>query len=90
MSRAYLNYEVSPDLQQRRDRRKRFRDWFLSTHTPVGQVDVLKLAKDTRVAYRTALALLRELRDEGLAGHQVVKQNKYGLKLDIPVWSRVK
>jgi len=88
MSRAYLNYEVSPDLQQRRDRRKRFRDWFLQL--PVGQVDVLKLAKDTRVAYRTALALLRELRDEGLAGHQVVKQNKYGLKLDIPVWSRIK
>jgi Fic family protein len=88
MSRPYLNYEASPDLRQRRDRRKRFRDSFLNL--PFGMLDVMKLAKDTRVAYRTALALLRELRDEGLATHEVVKQNKYGLKLDVPMWSRIK
>lgn len=88
MSRAYLNHQVSPELQYRRDRRERFRDWFLTL--PIGMLDVLKLAKDTRVAYRTALAFLRELRDEGLVDHEVIKQNKYGLKLDVAVWSRIK
>jgi Fic family protein len=88
MSRAYLNYEVSPDLQQRRDRRKRFRERFLQL--PLGMFSSAELALDTGIPWRTALAYLQELRREGLVNHNIVKRNKYGLKLDTPVWSRVK
>ena len=88
MNRAYLNYEVSPELQCRRNRRERFREQFLQL--PFGMFDVCDLANNTNIPWRTALAYLKELRREGLVEHEIVKQNKYGLKLDMPVWSRIK
>ena len=87
MSRAYLNHQPNHNSIQRHKRRERFRERFM--RLPLGMFSLVELALDTGIPWRTALAYLKELRREGLVEHEIVKQNKYGLKLDVPVWSRI-
>lgn len=88
MSRTVLNHQGSPDTACRHRRRERFRKRFLQL--PYGMFDVYDLALNVGIPLQTALAYLRELHREGLVKHEVIKRNLHGLKLDMPVWSRIK
>lgn len=74
-------------LEYRRDRRKRFRDHFLSEDVPIGILDTKELANKTKIPCRTALAYLRELQCEGLVHHETFHGCRHGCPFDVAVWS---
>lgn len=77
-------------LEYRRDRRERFRDYFMSEKVPIGILDTKQLANKTKIPWRTALAYLRELHQEGLVHHKSTQYCKHGCAFDVAVWSRIK
>ena len=75
-------------LECRRNRRKRFRQYFMDV--PLGILDPKQLADKTKIPWRTSLAYLRELHREGLVHYKSTYYCMYGQHFDVPVWSRIK
>lgn len=77
-------------LEYRRDRRKRFREYFLSEDVPIGILDTKQLANKTKIPWRTALAYLQELNREGLVHYKSKQYCMHGCAFYVAVWSRIK